>query len=195
MRLNAILVAMGIVGSAALAAAQTMHANHGAAMGHVDHGAERAFDGVELTEPGQGAFAALSEVVSVLEADPETDWSRVDLAGLRAHLVDMDRVILEATVTETALADGLFIVATGEVETVASLRRMVPAHAAQLAQDDRWTVEAAELENGVELRVSGADPEIVARIQGLGFFGLMASQDHHREHHLKMARGENVHVH
>jgi len=36
---------------------------------------------------------------------------------------------------------------------------------------------------------------VVARIRGLGFFGLMASQDHHREHHMMMARGEDAHAH
>ena len=72
---------------------------------------------------------------------------------------------------------------------------MVPAHAAQLARDDRWAVEVSVLENGMELRVTSDDPAVVARIKGLGFFGLMASQDHHREHHLMMARGNDVHAH
>jgi hypothetical protein len=56
-------------------------------------------------------------------------------------------------------------------------------------------VEAIEAENGVELRVTSGDPAVVARIRGLGFFGLMASQDHHREHHLMMARGKDAHAH
>lgn len=72
---------------------------------------------------------------------------------------------------------------------------MVPAHAAQLARDDRWAVEVSVSENGMELRVTSDDPAFVARIKGLGFFGLMASQDHHREHHLIMARGTDVHAH
>ncbi len=80
-------------------------------------------------------------------------------------------------------------------DTIATLRRMVPAHAVQLAQDDRWTVEAVDADNGVELRVTSGDPSVVARIRGLGFFGLMASQDHHREHHIMMARGEDTHAH
>jgi hypothetical protein len=47
----------------------------------------------------------------------------------------------------------------------------------------------------MELRVTSDDPAVVARIKGLGFFGLMASQDHHREHHLMMALGEDAHAH
>lgn len=195
MRLKVILAAMVIVGGAAIAVAQTLHTNHDAGMDHAAHGQVGNSGRGVLTEPGQGAFAALSEVVRVLEADPDTDWSRVDLAGLRAHLVDMDRLVSDAVVTETDLPNGLSMIATGDAETIATLRRMVPAHAAQLARDDRWTVDASEVENGVELRVTSDDPGVVARIKGLGFFGLMASQDHHREHHLMMALGEDAHAH
>ncbi|WP_299049131.1 hypothetical protein [uncultured Tateyamaria sp.] len=195
MRLKVILSATAILGGAAIALAQTVHSDHGEAMDHAAHGQEGNVGSLTLTEPGQGAFAALSEVVRVLEADPETDWSRVDLAGLRAHLVDMDRLVSDAVATETDLPNGLSMIATGDAETIVTLRRMVPAHAAQLARDDRWTVGAAEVENGVELRVTSDDPAVVARIKGLGFFGLMASQDHHREHHLMMALGEDAHAH
>ena len=195
MKLNVILAATAIFGGAAIALAQTMHTDHDAGMDHAAHGPADTADRGVLTEPGQGAFAALSEVVRVLEADADTDWSRVDLAGLRAHLVDMDRLVSDAVVTETDLLDGLLMMATGDLETIATLRRMVPAHAAQLARDDRWTVDAAEVETGVELRVTSDDPAVVARIRGLGFFGLMVSQDHHREHHLMMAVGDDAHAH
>lgn len=162
---------------------------------HKKHMHSQMHGGAGLKEPGQGAFAALSEVVSVLEADPETDWSKVDLSGLREHLVDMDRLITGSIVTEMPLPDGLRASVTGDAETLASLRRMVPAHALQLARDDRWTVSAQETEEGVELTVTSEDDTVAARIKGLGFFGLMASQDHHREHHLAMARGQDVHAH
>ena len=39
------------------------------------------------TEPGQGAFGALHEIVRILEADPRIDWSKVDLDALREHLI------------------------------------------------------------------------------------------------------------
>ena len=148
-----------------------------------------------LTEPGQGAFAALSEVVRVLEADPSTDWSKVDLTGLREHLRDMDRLVSDAVVATETLPDGLRMTITGDAGTVATVRRMVPAHAAELAKDGHWVVEAAATDDGAELTVTSGDPAVVARIKGLGFFGLMASQDHHREHHLTMARGLDAHAH
>ena len=51
-----------------------------------------------LTQPGQDAFGAIAEVVRTLEADPGTDWSKVDLERLRQHLIDMNEVVLRAAV-------------------------------------------------------------------------------------------------
>ena len=195
MRVRILLTTMTLIGGAAFAVAQTSHSGHGNGMDHSAHGQEQSMTGATLSEPGQGAFAALSEVVRVLEADPSTDWMQIDLTGLRAHLVDMDRLVMNAVVTETDLPDGISAIATGDMATIATLQRMVPAHAAQLARDDRWTVVASETSNGVELRVISDDPAVVARTKGLGFFGLMASQDHHRAHHLMMARGIDAHGH
>lgn len=193
MKTKLILILTALLGGMAFAVAQTTHSGHGDGMDDATHSQDQPLQNTILTEPGQGAFAALSEVVRVLEADPDTDWDQVDLAGLRAHLIDMDRLVSDTIVEETELPDGLSAMATGDTYTIATLRRMVPAHAAQLAQDDRWSVEAVDAKNGVELRVTSGDPSVVARIKGLGFFGLMASQDHHREHHMMMARGEDAH--
>lgn len=195
MRTNIILTATVLIGGAAFAFAQTSHTGHSDGMDHSAHQQEQAMTGAALSEPGQGAFAALSEVVRVLEADPNTDWAQVDLTGLRAHLVDMDRMVIDAVVMETDLPDGINAIATGDADTIATLRRMVPAHAGQLARDDRWAVVVSETSDGIELSVTSEIPEVVVRIKGLGFFGLMASQDHHREHHLMMARGIDAHGH
>ncbi|MEO9895957.1 MAG: hypothetical protein ABJD13_08055 [Paracoccaceae bacterium] len=195
MRTKILFIATALIGGAALAYAQASHTGHGDDMDHSAHGQVQATIEPELTEPGQGAFAALSEIVRVLEADPDTDWSQVDLTGLRTHLVDMDRLISDAMVKETDLPNGIRVIASGDADTIATLRRMVPAHAVQLARDDRWTVAASETEEGVALRVTSDNTAVIARIKGLGFFGLMASQDHHRAHHLMMARGQDAHSH
>ncbi len=193
MRSASALAFVAFLGGANFALAQANHGDHAAGMDHGAHLAAEMPGAALLTEPGQGAFAALSEVVRVLEADPDTDWSKVDLGALRAHLVDMDRLVTDAVVEETPLPDGIRAVATGDAETLASLRRMVPAHAAELARDDRWSVAVSDGEDSVRLTVTSDDPGVANRIRGLGFFGLMASQDHHREHHLLMARGELAH--
>lgn len=142
-----------------------------------------------LTEPGQGAFAALSEIVAVLEADPKTDWSAVNLTALRDHLIDMDRLMRDAVVAEEVMPEGLRATMTGDPSTLLAAKRMVPAHAAELLKDDRWRVEARENVTNVVLTVTSDDPATAARIKGLGFFGLMASRDHHREHHMRLALG------
>ncbi|MCC2098329.1 MAG: hypothetical protein KDJ29_15640, partial [Hyphomicrobiales bacterium] len=41
-------------------------------------------------QPGQSAFAAIQEIVEILEADRSTDWSKVNIPALRQHLIDMD---------------------------------------------------------------------------------------------------------
>lgn len=195
MRGKIFLTAILMIGGAAFAVAQSGHSGHRDGMDHSARAENPPVTGAALNEPGQGAFAALSEVVALLEADPETDWAQVNLTGLRAHLVDMDRLIMDAVVTQTDLPDGISVYATGDTKTIATLRRMVPAHAAQLSRDDRWTAIAAEARDGIELRVTSENPAVVARIRGLGFFGLMASQDHHRAHHLKMVQGKEAHAH
>ena len=51
--------------------------------------------GAGLSTPrmvGQDAFGAIREIVRILDADPKTDWSKVDLEALRQHLIDMNEV-------------------------------------------------------------------------------------------------------
>ena len=47
------------------------------------------------TMPGQDAFGAIQEIVGILDADPKTDWSKVDLEALRQHLIDMNEITRE----------------------------------------------------------------------------------------------------
>ena len=59
--------------------------------------------GAMPTQPGQDAFGAIQEIVRILEADPATDWSKVDLEALREHLIDMNEVTLHAAVVAASL--------------------------------------------------------------------------------------------
>ena len=68
------------------------------------------------TQTGQGAFATIQEIVAILMADPETDWSRVDIDALRRHLVDMNAVTLRAKVVNTPIEGGMRFDVTGEGE-------------------------------------------------------------------------------
>ncbi|HET7850969.1 MAG TPA: hypothetical protein VFL51_18125, partial [Pseudolabrys sp.] len=81
------------------------------------------------TLPGQDAFGAIQEIVRILEADPKTDWSKVNLEVLRQHLIDMNEVTLKANEAAKDIDGGLAIAVTGTGRTVDAIQRMIPAHA------------------------------------------------------------------
>ena len=159
---------------------------------HMDH-ARHAGAGVVPTIPGQDAFGAIQEIVRLLEADPSTDWRKVDLAGLREHLIDMNEVTLKASAVARAVDNGLQIDVTGSGRTLAAIRRMLPAHARELNGLFDWRAQTAPIENGVRLTVVSNSAAEIAHIRGLGFIGLLVSGSHHQPHHLAMARGEFMH--
>lgn len=143
--------------------------------------------------PGQDAFGTIQEIVAILEADPKTDWSKVNLAALREHLVDMNEVVLKADAAEKPIEGGLEIAVTGTGRTLAAIQRMIPAHAQEIAGMHGWTVKATPLADGVLLTVTASNPKEVQHIRGLGFIGVLASGSHHQRHHLAMAKGEMAH--
>ena len=158
---------------------------------HAQHLGERT--AIIPTLPGQDAFGAIQEIVSILEADPATDWRKVDLAALREHLIDMNEVTLKAVARETNIGEGVQIDVTGSGRTLAAIQRMLPAHARELNNLRDWHAEASALPNGVRFTVTSSSPPEVVHIRGLGFIGLLASGSHHQPHHLAMARGEHIH--
>jgi len=145
------------------------------------------------TMPGQDAFGAIQEIVGILEADPNTDWSKVDLEALRQHLIDMNEVTLKADAAAKPIDGGIEVRVTGSGRTLAAIQRMVPAHAREIDGLNGWSAKSAPLADGVLLTVTSTDPKEVAHIRGLGFIGILVSGHHHQPHHLAMARGEFVH--
>ena len=145
--------------------------------------------------PGQDAFGAVQEIVRILEADPKTDWSKVNLEVLRQHLIDMSEVTLKADAVTKPIDSGIEVTVTGTGRTVEAIQRMVPAQAHQVDQMhlNGWSAKTEPLPNGVLLTVTAGDPQQVQHIRGLGFIGFMASGSHHQAHHLAMAKGEFVH--
>ena len=142
--------------------------------------------------PGQDAFGAIQEIVRILDADPTTNWSKVDIGALRQHLIDMNEVTLHAAAEERPLADGVDIAITGEGRTLEAIKRMVPAHAHELNLIG-WTAKTEELADGVRLTVTTSDPAQVPKLKGLGFMGIMVLGSHHQAHHLLIAKGKLVH--
>lgn len=140
-------------------------------------------------ETGQSGFAALTEIVTLLREDPDTDWSAVDIAALRQHLVDMDLLTTEAEVETIQRPKGARFEIRGTERVTEAIRAMVPAHAPFLAAETGWEVTTDVIDDGVALVVEG-DAE---QIRGLGFFGLMTIGAHHQVHHLTLARGGEPH--
>jgi len=143
-------------------------------------------------QPGQAAFGAIQEVIAILEADPSTDWSKVNLDALREHLIDMDEVTMRADAVVRHVEGGIEVAVTGQGRTLDAIRRMVPADAHHLDGLNGWTVMASDLPNGVTLRATSTDQKQAAIIRGLGFMGVLASGGYHQEHHLMIAKGAHM---
>ena len=147
------------------------------------------------TLPGQDAFGSIQEIVRILEADPATDWSKVDLERLRQHLIDMNDVTLRSEVKSVPVPGGLAMDVTGSGRTEQAIRRMVVPHVAELNTMSDWSARTDEIPGGLRLTVTAKSPDdakTVARIRGLGFIGLLVQGGHHQPHHLAMAKGEEL---
>lgn len=143
-------------------------------------------------QPGQAAFAAMQEIVEILEADTSTDWHKVNIEALRQHLIDMDNVTLHAEVKSEPIESGMRFIVSGAGPVRESIRRMVMAHAATMNGAGRWTFDAAQMEAGATLTVT-APAKDTGMLRGLGFIGVMTHGMHHQEHHLMIARGGDPH--
>ena len=158
-----------------------------------DHTQHRSSDGADVpTMPGQEAFGTIQEIVRILEADPTTDWSKVNITALREHLIDMDEVTMRAVASERALDNGIEIAITGEGRTLDAIKRMLPAHAHELGAIG-WIAQTENLPKGVKLVVTSKDPKQVTKLKALGFMGIMVQGAHHQVHHLMIAKGEFAH--
>ena len=134
-----------------------MHGNGGMGM-HGQLGAAGA-----PSMPGQDAFGTIAEIVQLLQADPATDWSKVNIGALREHLIDMNEVTLGAAASERMLDNGIEIA---------------------------WNAKTEDLPNGVKLTVLASETAPLTKLKALGFMGIMVQGAHHQPHHLMMAKGE-----
>lgn len=143
-------------------------------------------------EAGQSAFAAIGEVVRLLEADTTTDWSRVSIERLRTHLIDMDEVTLRAEVVQSPVPGGARFVATGTGRTRDAIRRMTEAHALQFGEADGLRVTVEEHPERAVVTVvarHAGDDATAQKIRALGLVGFLALGGHHGPHHLAIASG------
>lgn len=131
------------------------------------------------TTGGQEALIAMQQVTALLLSDPNTDWSTVSVARLRAWLVDWNRLMLEAEVSERAVDGGVDVTVTGDAATMESVRRLVPDHVSRVGSGPEsfrgWQVRAEDEGDSVVLALRTEDEGEVDVIRALGFFGFMSS--------------------
>lgn len=157
--------------------------------GHEGHSSHSDTSSNLPVEGGQSAFAALAEIVTLLEADPETDWSKVNITALRTHLIDMNELILKAEAEQVMESGRIVFSIRGEGNTLRAIQAMVPAHALELDKMALWSASTQATSNGVTLTMTPENTDDLVKISALGFFGLMATGAHHQPHHFAMAKG------
>ena len=144
--------------------------------------------------PGQDAYGAISEVVRLMQNDPTTDWSKVNIEALRQHLIDMNGVTLRSVVRQSVVPGGLAMVVTGDSTVQGAIRRMTVSHGTALRALG-LTATSTPVTGGSRFIVTVADTTnaaLLAQIRGLGFAGIMTLGNHHAGHHLAIARGQAV---
>jgi hypothetical protein len=158
-------------------------------------GTHMSVNSEEPTFPGQDAFGAIQELVNILEADPSTDWTRVDISGLRAHLVDMNLLVINASVSAKNIKGGLEVNTSAQSRALLAIQSIIPAHAEMINGINGWAFKSEKTVTGAKLIVTSKNAKEIAHIRGLGFYGLMVTDSHHQSHHLSLARGVKVHGH
>ncbi len=150
-----------------------------------------------LTEAGNDVFGTIQEVIAKLNADPNTDWNKVNIEALRSHLVDMYEMTINVNIiSQKPVKNGLRVKmqAIGN-RASAALKRVFSAHPMMLEQETGWKMSVEMNNNEYTLTITSNKLEDVDKIRGLGYIGLMAYGNHHQPHHWSMAKGSNPHSH
>ncbi len=175
-----------------------MAAVHHAGMNHasMNHAAmQESNNKTVLTEAGTDAFATVQEAIRALEANPNTDWEKVNLEALRLHLIQMQDMTLNVDVVQSDINKGFKAVVTPTTDrALKSLSAALSAHPAQMKKETGWSMQVSRDNATFTLLVTTDKPSEVAKIRGLGYIGVMATGSHHQVHHWAMASGENPHA-
>ena len=175
-----------------MASAHMHHANmnHAAMMGR-----NTAPTQVVLTESGTDPFATLQEVITALEANPDTNWEKVNIEALRLHLVEMQDMTINVDVKQQYIDNGFQAVVTPTTNrAVKSLTRVLSGHPMQMKAETGWDMQVQNNNSVFTLTVTTNNTKDVAKIRGLGYIGVMAYGNHHQPHHWAIASGDNPHV-
>ncbi|HMK60918.1 MAG TPA: hypothetical protein VK452_07210 [Dissulfurispiraceae bacterium] len=164
------------------------HANHSEMQGHTMRHSP-------LTLPGNDAFGAIQEAVRHLDADPKTDWSKVNLEDLRQHLVDMYNFTINVQVlSQKPVEEGFEAIIQPTTKMAEeSLDRVFAVHPGQLKKETGWDMQVVKKGDLFTIRVTTTNGAEVSRLRGLGYIGIMVVGEHHQIHHWGIATGANPH--
>jgi len=144
-----------------------------------------------LSEAGNDAFGTIQEVITQLNNDPNTDWSRVNIETLRQHLRDMNDMTLNVEVlSQKPIENGMVAVVEATTPRAAeALGRVSRGHPPQLKRETGWVMKVTQDGKTFTFTTTTEKPQEVDKIRGLGYIGLIASGPHHQPHHWAMATG------
>jgi len=147
-----------------------------------------------LTEAGTDPFAVIQEAIALLEVNPDTDWSVVNIEALRSHLVEMQDMTLNVTVEQQPINLGFMAVITPTTDrALESMIQVLSAHPSQMKIETGWDMTVTNNNGAFTISVTTDQLLDVDKIRGLGYIGIMAYGNHHQPHHWAMASGENPH--
>ena len=164
---------------------------------NIDHATmnHQATNKTKLTEAGTDAFATLQEAIVALEADPNTDWGKVNIEALRLHLIQMQDIALNVNVVQSFIKKGFQAVVTPTTNrALQSLIQVFSAHPAQMKAETGWDMQVQNNNGVFTLTVTSDERKQLAKIRALGYIGIMAYGNHHQAHHWAMASGDNPHA-
>lgn len=148
-----------------------------------------------LMRAGNDVFGAIQEVLHKLEADPATDWKKVNLEALRQHLLDMRHFTEDVDiVTQKSIDKGIEITVHATVPgAIPGLDRAFNAHPKLLKSETGWDMTVTKDKDKYKLHVTTSDPAQVDKLRGLGYIGIMAMGNHHPLHHWALAKEHPLH--
>lgn len=149
-------------------------------------------DATPLTMPGNDVFGTIQEVVEELEADPDTDWTKVDLEALRQHLLDMKAFTEEVEViSKKPVENGVEIqVQPGTERAGDALKRLFSMHPAMLKKEKGWNMETKKEGHQWTIICTTEEKPEAEKIRALGYIGLLTEGAHHKLHHWMIATGK-----
>lgn len=145
-----------------------------------------------LSMPGNEIFGTIQEVISKLQADPSTDWSKVDLEALRQHLLDMKAFTEEVSViSQNPVENGVEIKVKPETTRAAeALTRVFHMHPAMLKKEKGWDMTTKKEGDEWNIIVTTSNASEVEKVRALGYIGMLAEGAHHQMHHWMIATGQ-----